>query len=103
MSRKRTYKKRSKVASKIDLTVVILIAISILLTFIIYTKSGIIGVKLTDFLGGMIGTMQYILPIGIFALAIKVSAEGNETLTSMSKAFRLCMCTYVYEKGVKLL
>ena len=48
MAKKRRYKKRKKAASKLDLTVVSLIVFSILLAVLIYTKSGIIGIKLKD-------------------------------------------------------
>ena len=81
MSKNRT-NRRKKTASKIDLTVATLIALSILLTFLIYTKSGIVGVKLTEFLGGMIGTIRYVLPFGLFIVAIKLSTDGNSNLSS---------------------
>ncbi len=82
MAKKRRYKKRKKTASKVDLAVVVLIVLSILLAVLIYTKSGVVGAKLSEFLGGMIGIMQYVLPIGIFAVAIKLACEGSETLIS---------------------
>lgn len=50
MAKKRRYKKRKKTASKIDLAVVGLIALSILLAVLIYSKSGIIGLKLNEIL-----------------------------------------------------
>ena len=81
MATKRRYQKRKNRASKIDVAVVLLILLSILLAVLIYTKSGIIGVKLNEILGGMIGIVQYILPIGIFAIAIKLASEGDEDLT----------------------
>ena len=62
---KRRYTKKKKTASKMDITVVVLIVISILLAVLIYTKSGVVGSKLNEILGGMIGIMQYVLPIGI--------------------------------------
>lgn len=80
--RKRTYKKSKKTASKIDLVVVTLIMLGILLGVLIYTKSGVIGLKLNEILGGMIGVMQYILPIGIVVIAIKLAYEGSENLIS---------------------
>ena len=80
MAKKRRYK-RAK-ASKMDITVVALIILSILLAVLIYTKSGVVGSKLNEILGGMMGIMQYILPIGIFAIAIKLASEGREVLTS---------------------
>lgn len=77
--KKRRYKKR-KTASKLDLAVVILIVFSILLAVLIYTKSGVIGLKLNEILGGMMGVMQYILPIGSFAIAIKLACDGRDEL-----------------------
>ena len=54
--------------------------ISILLAVLIYTKSGVVGAKLNEILGGMLGIVQYILPIGIFVIAIKLASEGSEEL-----------------------
>ena len=82
MAKKRRYKKRKKTASKADVTVIVLIVLSILLAVLVYTKSGVIGLKLNEILGGMLGIMQYVLPIGIFAIGIKLASEGNEELTS---------------------
>ena len=77
--KKRIYKKR-KTASKLDLAVVTLIVLSILLAVLIYTKSGVIGLKLNEILGGMMGIMQYVLPIGSFAIAIKLACDGRDEL-----------------------
>ncbi len=82
MAKKRRYKKRKKTASKVDITIITLIVLSILLAVLIYTKSGVIGLKLNEILGGMMGMMQYILPIGIFVLAIKIACDEREELTS---------------------
>ncbi len=80
MAKKRRYKKKKNTASKADITVVVMIIISILLAVLIYTKSGVIGVKLNEILGGMLGMIQYVLPIGIFVIAIKLASEGSEEL-----------------------
>lgn len=80
MAKKKRYKKKNR-ASKADVTVVTLIILSILLAVLIYTKSGVIGTKLNEMLGGMVGIVQYILPIGIFVIAIKLASEGSEELT----------------------
>lgn len=76
--RKRRYQKRKKTTSKMDMAVVILIVVSILLAVLIYTKSGMIGTKLNEILGGVFGIVQYILPIGIFVIAIKIASNGND-------------------------
>lgn len=81
MAKKRRYKKKKSRASKVDVAVISLIILSILLAVLIYTKSGVIGVKLNEILGGMLGLMQYILPIGIFVIAIKLASEEKEDLT----------------------
>ena len=81
MAKKRRYKKRAKQKSKLDLAVVSLIVFSILLAVLIYTKSGVIGLKLNEVLGGMFGIMQYVLPLGIFAVAIKLAcSDGKEEI-----------------------
>ncbi len=80
MAKKRRYKKKKSRASKADVTVVTLIILSILLAVLIYTKSGVVGAKLNEILGGLMGIVQYILPIGIFIIAIKLASEGSEEL-----------------------
>ena len=82
MAKKRRYKKSKKTASKLDLAVVVIIMLSLLLGVLIYTKSGIVGVKLNEILGGMFGIMQYVLPIGGFAIGIKLATDGRDTLVS---------------------
>lgn len=82
MAKKRRYKKKKKTASKLDVTIIALIVASILLAVLIYTKSGVMGSKLNEILGGMLGIVQYVLPVGIFALAIKLACDGNEEITS---------------------
>ncbi len=86
---KRKYKKRNTTTSKktnkkskIDLTIVGLIVLSILLCVLIYGKSGVVGIKLNEILGGMMGIIKYILPIGIFAISIKIACEDNEYISS---------------------
>jgi|GEM_PF-7043534 len=81
MANKKRYKKKKNIASKSDLVVVSLIVLSILLAVLIYTKSGVVGLKLNEILGGMFGIIQYILPIGIFIIAIKIACDGREELT----------------------
>ena len=82
MAKKKRYKKRKKTASRLDVAVVTLIVLSILLAVLIYTKSGTIGIKLNEVLGGIMGIMQYVLPIGGLAIAIKLASDGREEITS---------------------
>ena len=88
---KRKYKRRStnkgrrtskKRASNIDMAVIGLIILSILLSVLIYGNAGIVGIKLNEILGGMMGIIRYVLPIGIFAVAIKIACDDDEYITS---------------------
>ena len=103
---KKGRKTTKKTASNIDLAVVALIVISILLGVLIYTKSGVIGVKLNEILGGMMGIIKYVLPIGIFAMAIKMAINDDEYLSSklaqcaiLLISFAVLMCVYQVNVG----
>ena len=58
-----------------------MIIISILLVVLIYTSSGYIGKTLSPLLGGIMGWMKYILPIGTLAIAVNLACEKKETLS----------------------
>ena len=76
--------KRSKKKNRmLDLQVVVLIVLSILLAVLIYTKSGYIGETLSPILGGIMGWIKYIIPIGTFAIAIFIAK--NEDIDNFSK------------------
>ena len=110
MAKRKTNKKRRKTTKKtvsnIDLSVVALIVISILLGVLIYAKSGVIGVKLNEILGGMMGIIKYVLPIGIFAMAIKMAIDDDEYLSPklaqcaiLLISFAVLMCVYQVNVG----
>ena len=88
MAKKKKNRKK-KATSTVDIAILTLILISVLLSVLIYTKSGIIGVELNQIFGGIIGIMQYVLPIGTFAIAIKLASEGKEEVTS--KLIQYCI------------
>lgn len=77
---KRGRKKQKKVS--VDVAVVSMIIISILLAVLIYMKSGFIGEHLSPALGGIMGIMKYIVPIGIFAIAIYVATHKEKQYLS---------------------
>ncbi|MBQ2938319.1 MAG: DNA translocase FtsK [Clostridia bacterium] len=94
---KKKYKKRKtkkREASKIDLTIVGLIVLSVLLCVLIYGKSGVIGIKLNEILGGMMGIIKYVLPIGIFAVSIKMACEDNEYITSKLAQYAVLLISF---------
>ena len=77
MTKRKSKGKKSKKVST-DFGVVITIIFSILLTVLIYTESGYIGIMLSDFFGGMFGIIKYVLPIGSFAVAIKMACKDDD-------------------------
>ena len=92
---KRGRKKKSKNID-INVAVVAMILISILLAVLIYTKSGYIGEKLSPILGGIMGVIKYILPIGTFLIAIYMTYEDKDYLFSkliQYGVFLICIAT----------
>ena len=75
---KRKYKSKRSKNNVPDLGIVITIIFSILLTVLIYTESGYVGIMLSDFFGGMFGILKYVLPIGSFAVAIKMACKDED-------------------------
>ena len=83
--RKRKYTTRSKTTgtkrrskNNLNISVIGTIIFSVLLAALLYTNSGEIGQKLNEILGGLIGVLRFILPIGTFAIAIKIASEHEE-------------------------
>ena len=61
-------RKKKKINSNIS--IIIMMISSILLGVLIYNQSGTIGQKISPILSGVMGFIKYILPIGIFLIAI---------------------------------
>ena len=99
------YNRKKQNRVDIDLAVVSMIIISILLAVLIYTSSGYIGKTLSPLLGGIIGWMKYILPIGTFAIAINLACEKKETLSPklvQYGIFLMCIAVimFIYQLSV---
>ena len=61
-----------------NIHVVILLILSVLLAVLIYGKTGYIGEHLSPILGGIIGWIKFIIPIGVFAIAISTACDKTE-------------------------
>ena len=73
-----------------------MILISVLLAILIYTKSGYIGEHLSPILGGIMGLIKYIIPVGTFLIAIYMTTEDKEYLVSkliQYAIFLICIAT----------
>ena len=74
--------KRSKNKVDINVAVVVLVLLAILLMILIYTKSGSVGATLSPMLGGIMGFIKYIIPIGMLFIAIYMTHNDKEYLVS---------------------
>ena len=97
MSRGKRSKKKNR--TMLYLQVVTLIIASILLTILIYTKAGYIGQTLIPILGGIMGWIKYIIPVGTFAIAIFLACDEDKD-NFMKKilqyaVFLLCITTII--------
>ncbi len=79
---KRKKKQTEKKTTTTTMAVIIMLLASILLAVLIYTNSGFIGEILSPFLGGIMGYVKYILPIGVFVLAIYIASQGETSWAS---------------------
>ena len=89
---------RRKKTNKIDLNiaVVVLVLLSILLMILIYTKSGRLGAELSPMLGGIMGFIKYIIPIGLLLIAIYMTNNDKEFITHkliQYGVFLICVAT----------
>ena len=80
--------RRKKV--NVDVAVVSMILTSIILGILIYMKTGFIGEYLSPALGGIMGVIKYVVPIGIFAIAIYIACNQEKQYIS-TKLLQYCM------------
>lgn len=89
-------RRKKKQEIDINVAVVLLILISVLLAILIYIKSGYIGEHLSPILGGIMGSIKYIIPIGTFVIAIYMTIEDKDYLISklvQYGIFLICIAT----------
>ena len=71
---------RRKAPMNIDIVVISLIILSILSAVLIYSNAGALGSTLSPALGGLMGIIKYVIPIGIFVIGIYMMKENNDYL-----------------------
>lgn len=87
-------KKQVKSVKKLnrEATVVILMVVGILSAVLVYLKSGIFGENLSNFLGGIVGIVKYIIPIGIIAISINMIHNNKSYITSKLIQYGIILC-----------
>lgn len=98
--------RKKKKETNLNLLVAGLIMSSIVLGVLIYTNSGTIGEFLSPFLGGIMGYVKYILPIGVFTMAIYIAYQEENNwgakiiqFSIMLLAIAVIMNVYQISKG----
>ena len=98
--------RKKKKETNLNLLVAGLIMSSIVLGVLIYTNSGTIGEFLSPFLGGIMGYVKYILPIGVFVMAIYIAYQEENNwgakiiqFSTMLLAIAVIMNVYQISKG----
>lgn len=77
MPRGKGKKKKQEETRKLNITVTVLLVIAVLSAVLIYTKQGKLGQTLAPALGGVLGYIKYLLPIGLGAIAIYIAHEKD--------------------------
>ncbi len=80
-----------KVSISPDMLIIIMIIVSLLLGILIYTNAGKIGAFISPLIGGLIGIIKYVIPVGIFITAISLMREKSEYVTTKVTQFIICM------------
>ena len=93
-TKKRSRKKQEPKVT-IDVAVVGMIIASILLGVLIYSKSGFLGENLSPALGGVMGIIKYIIPIGTFVIGIYLACnKGKDYIISKITLFALFLICF---------
>ena len=82
--RKKTHKnqKSKKRNSSIDLAVISCFVIGVLFTILIYAETGEMGKIIGPVLGGIIGIIKYIIPLGIIGIGISLVRDSKDYIFS---------------------
>ena len=78
MAAKRRKKKNDDIKKNVQIT--LLIIFSVLLGFLIFSESGLLGQGISTILGGLMSWVRYVLPIGIFILGVYLIFNKSEGL-----------------------
>ncbi len=87
--------KRKKKVKKQDayIQAIVIMIISILLAVLIYGQTGTVGRGLSNMLGGLMGWIKYIVPVGTFVVGIILTKESKEfVVPKMLQFFVIILC-----------
>ena len=92
--RKNTSKKINRLSP--EMVIIIMIITGIMLGVLIYTNAGQIGSAINPLLGGLVGIIKYIIPVGFIVTGISLMREDSNYVTSKITQFVIfLMCITV--------
>ena len=94
-TKKSTGKRKKKAKKDAYVQAIVVIIFSLLLAVLIYGQTGAIGKGLSQTLGGLMGWIKYLVPIGTFIVGIVLTKEQKEFVIPKLIQFLviiLCIC-----------
>ena len=75
-------KNKRKSGINIDLAVLVMFVVTILSFVLIYGENGVVGEILSPALGGIIGIIKYVIPVGFLVLTVCIAKDDRNYITS---------------------
>ena len=80
--RKSTSKKKKSNNGSVDMAIVSFLMLGILLLVLIYAETGALGEILSPALGGIVGVIKYVIPLGFIGISISLLKSDKAYVTS---------------------
>ncbi len=77
-SKKKTMTKKQKAKQDAYVQAIIIMIFSMVLTILIYGQTGTFGKALSEILGGLVGWIKYIVPIGALVVGVLLTKEQKK-------------------------
>ena len=88
---------RKKKRDNANISIITMVIFSVLLGVLIYNQSGIMGQQISSILSGVMGFIKYIVPIGIFLIAIyKLCNKKEDAYIKLFQYALLLVCVAIF-------
>lgn len=88
---------RKKKKDNANISIITMMIFSVLLGVLIYNQSGIMGQQISSILSGIMGFIKYIVPIGIFLIAIyKLCNKKEDAYIKLFQYALLLVCVAIF-------
>ena len=80
--RKSKNKKKKSSNASVDIAIVLFLTLGILLLVLIYAETGVLGEILSPTLGGIVGVIKYVIPLGFIGISISLLKSNKAYISS---------------------